>query len=244
MRPIPMVGMEVAFQGAPWDHALPPCSKAAIPLLEKNERVVSWVRPVGGAVHEHIPAIQYKSKYYSLSLRMQKAIYRHIRLKKGFRNVEVMDGVTRLRIPDVLLREKLRTQSRFEVCSSLPESYTPQSHCCPLLSVTLCDTMTSSAPPPKAGFPKATPLRNSACVCRVAVGATYKADRAPPQAMREGGTPVPPEDAPAKKRTHAPARATLLPGKAMYKVHDSFPTHSHTAAPSLVPPFASPFAAP
>ena len=77
-----MVGMEVAFQGAPWDHALPPCSKAAIPLLEKNERVVSWVRPVGGAVHEHIPAIQYKSKYYSLSLRMQKAIYRHVRLKK------------------------------------------------------------------------------------------------------------------------------------------------------------------
>ena len=72
MRPIPMAGMEVAFQGAPWDHALPPCSKAAIPLLEKNERVVSWVRPVGGAVHEHIPAIQYKSKYYSLSLRMQK----------------------------------------------------------------------------------------------------------------------------------------------------------------------------
>ena len=46
---------------------------------------------------------------------MQKAIYRHIRLKKGFHNVEIMDGVTRLRIPDVLLREKLRTQSRFEV---------------------------------------------------------------------------------------------------------------------------------
>ena len=51
---------------------------------------------------------------------MQKAIYRHIRLKKGFHNVEIMDGVTRLRIPDVLLREKLRTQSRFEVATATP----------------------------------------------------------------------------------------------------------------------------
>ena len=45
---------------------------------------------------------------------MQKAIYRHVRLKKGFHNVEMMDGVAKLRIPDLLLREKMRTQSRFE----------------------------------------------------------------------------------------------------------------------------------
>ena len=40
---------------------------------------------------------------------------RHIRLKKGFNNEEVMDGVVKLRIPDVLLKEKIRTQSRFDV---------------------------------------------------------------------------------------------------------------------------------
>lgn len=44
---------------------------------------------------------------------------RHIRLKKGFKNEEVMDGVVKLRIPDVLLKEKIRTQSRFDV--SLPQ---------------------------------------------------------------------------------------------------------------------------
>ena len=115
MRAVNMSGMEVAFQGSVWEYHIPPCCKAAIPLLEKNELVVSWVRPIGEDVHDHIPTIQYKGKYYTLSLRMQKAIYRHIRLKRGFRNVEVMDGVTRLRIPDVLLREKIRTQSRFEV---------------------------------------------------------------------------------------------------------------------------------
>ena len=46
---------------------------------------------------------------------MQKAIYRHIRLKKGFQNLESVDGIIKLKIPDVLLKEKLRTQSRFDV---------------------------------------------------------------------------------------------------------------------------------
>jgi len=69
----------------------------------------------GGDAHDQIPCIKYKEKYYSLSLRMQKAIYRHIRLKKGFQNLENMDGMTKLRIPDVLLKEKMRTQSRFDV---------------------------------------------------------------------------------------------------------------------------------
>jgi len=46
---------------------------------------------------------------------MQKAIYRHIRLKKGFKNEEMVDGMSKLRIPDILLKEKMRTQSRFDV---------------------------------------------------------------------------------------------------------------------------------
>lgn len=115
MRVICMKDMEIVCKGESWDHSLPPCSKDAIPLLEKNEKIVTWLRPVGGTVSEHVPSILYKSKYYSLSLRMQKAIYRHIRLKKGFTNEEVMDGVPKLRIPDVLLKEKIRTQSRFDV---------------------------------------------------------------------------------------------------------------------------------
>ena len=115
MRIIDMSHMEVIFQGAVWDHNIPPCCKAAIPLLERNEKIVSWARRNGGGVSDQIPAILYQNNYYTLSLRMQKAIYRHIRLKKGFNNVEEMDGMLKLRIPDVLLKEKIRTQSRFEV---------------------------------------------------------------------------------------------------------------------------------
>lgn len=44
-----------------------------------------------------------------------QAIYRHIRLKKGFVNVEEIDGVSKLKIPNMLLQEKIRTQTRFEV---------------------------------------------------------------------------------------------------------------------------------
>jgi len=134
MKVIDMSQMEMVFAGEPWTHKLMPCSKQAIPLLERNEKIVSWIRPKGGDVTQHIPAIRYKDKFFTLSLRMQKAIYRfklnfllfltcllslnsfrHIRLKKGFKNEEIMDGVVKLRIPDVLLKEKIRTQSRFDV---------------------------------------------------------------------------------------------------------------------------------
>ena len=112
--------MEVVSAGLPWRHAMPPCAKAAIALLERNTKVVTWLMPRGGQPHEQIPCILYKERYYSLSLRMQKAIYRHIRLKKGFRNEERVNGTAKLRIPDLLLKEKIRTQSRFDVCGPSP----------------------------------------------------------------------------------------------------------------------------
>ena len=112
--------MEVVSAGLPWRHAMPPCAKAAIALLERNTKVVTWLMPRGGQPHEQIPCILYKERYYSLSLRMQKAIYRHIRLKKGFRNEERVNGTAKLRIPDLLLKEKIRTQSRFDVRGPSP----------------------------------------------------------------------------------------------------------------------------
>ena len=76
MKIIDMEHMEMVFAGEAWTHKLMPCSKQAIPLLERNEKIVSWVRPKGGDVTQHIPAIRYKDKFFTLSLRMQKAIYR------------------------------------------------------------------------------------------------------------------------------------------------------------------------
>jgi hypothetical protein len=84
--------------------------------LEKNERIVSWLQPVAGSVHDQIPAIRVKDQFYTISLRMMKAIWRHVRLRKGFENVERAPyGGLKLKIPVSLLAEKLRTQSRFNV---------------------------------------------------------------------------------------------------------------------------------
>jgi len=76
MKVIDMKHMELVFAGESWTHNILPCAKQAIPLLERNEKIVSWIKPVGSGVSQHIPAIMYKDKFFSLSLRMQKAIYR------------------------------------------------------------------------------------------------------------------------------------------------------------------------
>jgi hypothetical protein len=106
----------VVYTGENWAHSLPPCSKELMCLLERNERIVSWLQPLRGGVHDQIPAIKVGDSYYSISLRMMKAIWRHVRLRKGFENVERAPyGGFKLKIPTLLLAEKLRTQSRFNV---------------------------------------------------------------------------------------------------------------------------------
>ena len=45
-----------------------------------------------------------------------KAVWRHVRLKKNFINREIVPHVgTKLRIPEILLVEKLSMQQRFNV---------------------------------------------------------------------------------------------------------------------------------
>lgn len=62
-----------------------------------------------------------KGKHCCLSLRMMKAIWRHIRLKKGFVNIEPLSqGGHKLKIPQLLLQEKRRTQQRFNVRAAHP----------------------------------------------------------------------------------------------------------------------------
>ena len=48
--------------------------------LERNERVVSWLQPLGGRVEDQQPAVRFKGHFYTLSLRMMKSIWRHVSL--------------------------------------------------------------------------------------------------------------------------------------------------------------------
>ena len=115
MKVLDVRNMVVLWSGVEWNHDVSPCSQQAIALLERNEQLVTWLMPMGGGVKDQVPAVRYRGEFYSLSLRMMKAIYRHVRLQKGFKNVEVVNGITKQRIPEALLAEKIRTQSRFDV---------------------------------------------------------------------------------------------------------------------------------
>ena len=86
-------GMEIVYRGKVWNHAEDPSSKSMVHLLERNESIVTWLQPRGGSVHDQIPAINVNGQYRILSLRMQKSIWRHIRLKKGFVNLENLSQV-------------------------------------------------------------------------------------------------------------------------------------------------------
>jgi len=120
MRKIDTSGMVLVHYGREWPHHAPPCSKAMVNLLERNEPLVYWLQPTGKAEQEQIPALKLADGFYTLSLRMMKAIWRHVRLRKGFHNLERAQlGGYKLRIPTVLLTEKMRTQSRFNVSDVL-----------------------------------------------------------------------------------------------------------------------------
>jgi hypothetical protein len=108
---------KVLVQGQEWHRDTPPCSREASQVLENNEAFVSWLAPRDAlrAFSQHIPAILYQGKYWTISLRMSKSIYRSVRLRKGFYNVQTVHGVQTLRIPQLLFNEKQRTQARFKV---------------------------------------------------------------------------------------------------------------------------------
>jgi len=118
MKSINSTLYNVILKGEKWTYNMPPCSKGATALLANNESIVTWISPKDNVNDclKHIPVIFYKGKYWTLSLRMSKCIYRHVRLRKGFENRQTVHGIMTLRIPQLLLNEKKRTQARFEVC--------------------------------------------------------------------------------------------------------------------------------
>lgn len=116
MREVDVSNCELISAGESWNKAQEPCSKEMIKHLERNERYCSWFQPSGGDIDSQFPAIRIDNKYYQMSLRVQKAVFRHIRLHKNFKNRErVADGRNKLRIPLRLLMEKKRTSNRFIV---------------------------------------------------------------------------------------------------------------------------------
>lgn len=77
MKEIDMSKHEVIDSGQTWPHDKKPCSKEMLPLLEQNESIITWIAPRGSSrTEDQFPVIRINREYYSISLRMMKAIWR------------------------------------------------------------------------------------------------------------------------------------------------------------------------
>jgi hypothetical protein len=87
-----------------------------IELMQKNDRYVFWLQRKNSTFETQIPAVNVNDHFYHPSFKLEKAIFRHIRLTRNFQNYELMeDGTKKLRIPLRLWLEKQRTSNKFLV---------------------------------------------------------------------------------------------------------------------------------
>jgi hypothetical protein len=84
-----------------------------LPHMERNENYVYWMQPKGGAMEQQQACICVNGTYYALNNKLEKAIFRNVRLTRDFKNFErLVDGTRKLVIPQRLFQEKLRTSNR------------------------------------------------------------------------------------------------------------------------------------
>jgi hypothetical protein len=76
MRAVDMSLHRVVKVGVDWPFTATPNCKRMISQLERNESLVTWLEPNSGGIDEQFPAIRVKDKYYTMSLRMMKAVWR------------------------------------------------------------------------------------------------------------------------------------------------------------------------
>lgn len=89
--------------------------KSNLAKLEKQEKYCSWFQLKGGTMSDQIPAVRIGNRYYTMPLKIQKAIFRHVRLHSNFKNEEMtLLGFPKLWIPLSLMKEKLRTSRRLK----------------------------------------------------------------------------------------------------------------------------------
>jgi len=116
MKIIDSADYELVKAGIPCYTPTPFKLHTIIQIMERNEQYIYWMQPPNSSVEEQIACVQINDVFYQLNLKLEKAIFRHIRLCKNFVNYEKLaDGTPKLRIPIRLLREKVRTSIRSQV---------------------------------------------------------------------------------------------------------------------------------
>ena len=121
---------EVVKAGRDFVAAEPFDMQALASRMEKNESYIFWMQRPEAGISSQVAAVKINGTLYNPNMKLEKAIFRHIRLTKNFCNMEVLpDGTKKLRLPVRLFNEKLRTSNRFEVTAPrAQECERPRAH--------------------------------------------------------------------------------------------------------------------
>ena len=76
MRIVDMSLHRVVKCGVDWPFGDTPNCKRMITHIERNEALVTWLEPISGGVQDQFPVIRVKDNYFTMSLRMMKAVWR------------------------------------------------------------------------------------------------------------------------------------------------------------------------
>lgn len=116
MKPVDESQFSVVKAGKDYATRGPLCLRTLLRDMERCEEYVYWMQPLGGEVEDQIACVRINGTLFRTNLKLEKAVFRHIRLTRRFCNEEVLaDGTRKLRIPMRLLQQKQKTSIRFMV---------------------------------------------------------------------------------------------------------------------------------
>ena len=116
MKTINIAAYDIVKAGVACQSETPIRLDKLLRLMERNESYIFWLQPLNSNVQAQVPAISINGKFYHPNLKLEKAIFRHVRLSRDFDNQELLeDGTPKLRIPVRLMREKVKSSIRFQV---------------------------------------------------------------------------------------------------------------------------------
>lgn len=114
MREVDVRGYTLVKAGVPCHVDGEVHTSTLISMMHSEDKYIYWFQRAD--VDTQLSCVYVNGKYYSMPLRLEKAIFKHVRLSKHFLNSEVLeDGTRKLRIPSRLLDEKKRTSRRLKV---------------------------------------------------------------------------------------------------------------------------------
>ena len=77
-----------------------PGDEDLLPHMDGTESSVYWMQPKGGASEQQLACICVNCTYYSINSKLEKAIFRNVRLTRDFQNFEhLVDSTRKLVIP-------------------------------------------------------------------------------------------------------------------------------------------------